>query len=226
MRLVFLGAGEVTVRTASFLIKRGNEVVIVESNRDRIDELSEVLDCSFLHGDGSHPAILREVNPEQADVLFCLTNDDRVNLIASLVGRSLGFKRVIVRILDAEFETICRELGLEDIIIPSRTISRYLTDLVIGQDVPELSSVIKDEARFFYFVAQEDDQGNVADLHLPKDARVVCYYRDKQFFLAREDTKIRKGDEIVILTHSKNLPVLQKRWAPKLANSKGGPGSR
>ncbi|MEJ2690601.1 MAG: NAD-binding protein, partial [Deltaproteobacteria bacterium] len=45
-----------------------------------------------MQGDGSHPNILREVNPEQTDFLFCLTNNDQDNLIASLGGRSLGFK--------------------------------------------------------------------------------------------------------------------------------------
>jgi trk system potassium uptake protein TrkA len=44
------------------------------------------------------PNILREVNPEQTDFLFCLTDSDQANVIASLVGRSLGFKRVVTSI--------------------------------------------------------------------------------------------------------------------------------
>jgi len=167
MRIAFVGAGEVTVKTAEYLIERGNEVVIIERDKKRIDELSEGLDCSFLHGDGSKPAILREVNPKETDVLFCLTDDDQDNLIASLVGRSLGFKRVITSIQDPEFEGICRELGLENTIVPSRTISRYLADMVMGLDILELSTIIKDEARFFTFVAGKGDAGTVGDLKLP-----------------------------------------------------------
>ncbi len=53
------------MKTAEYLIERGNEVVIIERDKKRIDELSEELDCSFLHGDGSKPAILREVNPQR-----------------------------------------------------------------------------------------------------------------------------------------------------------------
>jgi trk system potassium uptake protein TrkA len=56
------------------------------------------MDCSFLQGDGSQPDILREVNPEQTDFLFCLTDSDQANVIASLVGRSLGFNRVVTSI--------------------------------------------------------------------------------------------------------------------------------
>jgi trk system potassium uptake protein TrkA len=217
MRTVFIGAGKVSVETAKALIKKGHEVVIIENDKDKIDEFSEVMDCSFLQGDGSQPNILREVNPGQTDFLFCLTDSDQDNVIASLVGRSLGFDRIVTSIGDPQFEVICRELGLNDTIIPSRTISRYLEDMVGGEKNVELSTVIKDEARFFTLIAKEEDAVAARDLNLPADAKVICYYRDDKFSHADEETTFRIGDEIVILTHSKNMPVLQERWQPKPA---------
>jgi len=215
MRTVFVGAGKVSIETAKGLIKKGHEVVIIENDKARIDELSEEMDCSFLQGDGSQPNLLREVNPERTDFLFCLTSSDQVNLIASLVGRSLGFKRVVTSIGDPQFESICHELGLKDTINPSRTISRYLEDMVGGGENVELSTVIKDTARFFTLVAKEEDAVPAGELKLPAGAKVICYYRDGNFFHAAEDTVFRKGDEIVILTHSKNMPALQERWRTK-----------
>jgi trk system potassium uptake protein len=218
MRIAFVGAGEVAVRTAELLIERGHQVVIIENDQEKIQELSDTLDCSFLHGDGSKPAILREVNPEQTDVLFCLTDSDQVNLISSLVGRTLGFKRVIPSIQDPEFEGICWELDLKDTILPSRTVSRYLADMVEGVDILELSTVIKGEARFFTFTVDKEKGMSVADLDLPKNARLICYYRDGRFSLADQETKLRKGDETVILAHSEVIGDLRERWSPNQAN--------
>ena len=215
MRTVFIGAGEVSIETAKALVKKGHEVIIIETDKTKIDELSEEMDCSFLQGDGSRPDILREVNPEQTDILFCLTDSDQANVIASLVGRSLGFKRVVTSIRDEQFEVICHELGLKDTIIPSRTITRYLVDMVGGSENVELSAVIKDEARFFILIAGEEDTVAAKDLKLPAAAKVICYYRDGKFSHADEDTTFRIGDEVVILTHSKNIPTLQERWQPK-----------
>ena len=206
-----------SIGTAKALIKKGHEVVIIETDKAKIDELSEEMDCSFLQGDGSQPNILREVNPVQTDFLFCLTNSDQANVIASLVGRSLGFKRVVTSIGDPQFEGICHELGLKDTIIPSRTISRYLEDMVGGGENVELSTVIKDEARFFTLIAKEEEAVAAKDLKLPSDAKVICYYRDGKFSHADEETTFRIGDEIVILTHSKNMPALLERWQPKPA---------
>jgi trk system potassium uptake protein TrkA len=215
MRIVFIGAGKVSIGAANALIKKGHEVIIIEIDKAKIDVLSEEMDCGFLQGDGSHPNILSEVNPGRTDFLFCLTNSDQANVIASLVGRSLGFKRVVTSIGDPQYEGICHELGLMDTIIPSRTISRYLEDMVSGGENVELSTVLKDEARFFSLIAKEDDAVAVQDLDLPDGARVVCYYRDGTFFHAGKGTTFHIDDEIVILTHSKNIPALQKRWQPK-----------
>jgi trk system potassium uptake protein TrkA len=226
MRTVFVGAGKVSIGTAKALVKKGHEVVIIETDKARIDELSEEMDCSFLQGDGSQPNILSEVNPAQTDVLYCLTDSDQANVIASLVGRSLGFKRVVTSIGDPQFEGICHELGLKDTIIPSRTISRYLEDMVGGTENIDLSAVIKDEARFFIFTAKEENAVAAKDLKLPADAKVICYYRDGKFSHADEETTFRIGDEIVILTHSKNMAALQERFQPKPAQEEPSNSAR
>jgi len=225
MRTVFIGAGNVSIGTAKALIKKGHEVVIVETDKAKIEELSEEMDCSFLQGDGSQPNILREVNPAQTDILYCLADSDQANVIASLVGRSLGFKRIVTSIGDPQFEGICHELGLEDTIIPSRTISRYLEDMVGGTENADLSAVIKDEARFFTFTVGKEDAVPIEELKLPADARVVCYYREGRFALADQEAKLQEDDELVVLTHSKNMAALRERWQPKPAQGESAESS-
>lgn len=58
--------------------------IIIKTDKDTIDELSEEMDCSFLHGDGSQPNLLGEVNPKETDFLFCLTDSDQANVISSM----------------------------------------------------------------------------------------------------------------------------------------------
>lgn len=215
MRVVVIGASEVGVHTARLLIDRGYEVVLIEADSDRIDQVSEDLDCGFLHGDGSNPSILKEAAPTKTDVLYCLTNHDQANIIAGLVGRSLGFQRVVTSIANPAYEAICLELGLKDTVIPSRTIARYLADVVGGGDVIELSTVMKDDARMFTFTATGSDARPVRELELPEGARVVGYYRDEDFDLASEDTKLEIDDEVIVLTHSEHMPDLRRRWNPK-----------
>lgn len=213
MRVVFVGAGNLSVRTARSLIAHGHEVVIVEADPARIESLTDALDCGFLCGDGSRPAILREADPSATDVLLCLTGNDQTNIIASLVGRSLGFPRIVTRITDEEFEHICLELGLEHAVIPDRTIGRYLAEVVEGHDILEISAAVREPARIFVFVARETEAGPISGLGLPERSRVTHLYRGGELVLADPDCEIHTDDEVVVLAHRDELATLQERWA-------------
>ena len=214
MRAVFVGASALTVMTTRILLGRGHEVIIVEKDKERISELSEELDCGFVHGDGSTPAILSETNPKKTQFLFCLTDHDQTNILTALVGRSLGFERQITRIANPEYEHVCLELGLEDTIIPARTIARYLADTVSGQDMLELSAMIKHGARVYTFVADDDQAVPLSELELPEQTRVVCIYRGEQFLLPDGETKLKVDDEVVLITHSDSLKAVAERFGP------------
>jgi trk system potassium uptake protein TrkA len=215
VRVVLIGATILSVSTAAILLKRGHAVVIIDSDKARIDQLSEELDCAFVHGDGSNPAILREAGPERSDFLFCLTGHDETNILAALVGQSLGFPNVVPKIENAQLAPICRELGLTDTIIPDQGTARTLADMVAGQSISDLSTMIKNELRFFSFIAGEEDAGPIPELGLPARTRVVCVYRGDDFELPHDDTRVAPKDEVLLVTHQKNLAKLQERWSRK-----------
>ncbi|WP_455206010.1 potassium channel family protein [Kaarinaea lacus] len=214
MRAVFLGTSLLSIMTARILLGRGHEVVMIERDKEQIDALTETIACGFLHGDATRPAMLKEADPSSTDVLYCLTNNDQTNIIASLVAKSLGYARVITRIENSEFEHICIELGLEDTIIPDRTIGSYLADMLEGHDPLVLSTMIRDEARIFSFVTREEEAGPVNDLDLPDESQVVCIYRENNFILADKETTLKTGDEVVVITHRRHLAELAQRWNP------------
>ncbi len=212
MRAVFVGASPLAIATTRYLLQRKHEVVIIERKKEVIDSLTPELDCGYLHGDGSRPAVLKECDPAHTSCLYCLTDSDQANIIASLVGRSLGFKRVVTKIEDPELEHICIELGLEDIIVPSRTMGRHLTEIFDGMDPLEISAKIKGDARIFSFVLRKDDECQVDELGLPKETRIICVYRDNNFLLPEPETHLKVDDEIILITRLEHLPELVERW--------------
>lgn len=211
---------------ADLLLRRGWEVVLIESDPERAEAIAETLDVGVIRGDGTRPAVLEEADPSNAEVLLALTGNAQANLIASLVGRSVGYERVVTRIDDEEFEHVAIELGLSDTVIPARTIGRFLADLVEGHDTLEISGALKGDARVFLAVAREEDEGPLAELSLPEKARVSHLYRDGALLFPEPDLAIKKGDELVVVTHRRNLEELRERWAlrPEAEGPKAAPG--
>jgi len=212
MKIVMVGASSLAVFTAEILLRRGDEVVVIDTDRENIRDLSERLDCGFILGDGTRPAVLQQVGPEDTDVLLCLTGNDRDNILAALVGRSLGFKRVVPKIEEQEFLHICTELGLSDTIVPDLSVARTLSDMIAGLAVLDLSTIIRGPVRFFAFVVGEEDAGPLSVLDLPRRTRPICVYRGEEFVLPDEKMEIQKDDEVVLITHSDELSTLSERW--------------
>lgn len=208
-----IGAKPMTVIAAHLLVERGQEVVIVESDAEVIERLSENIDCAFVHGDGSKPTVLREVGVGQGDFLFCLTDDDQTNILAALVGRSLEAARIVPKVEDTELEALCKELGLQDVIVPNRTTAQALADLVTGGHGISPASVLKHQARFFSFTFREAEPRAVSELDLPKRTGVVCIYRGRELVLPQDSSEVQNGDEVVLIAHASSLPHLAERWA-------------
>ena len=213
MRFVFIGSGTLAVLTSRLLAARQHEVVIIERDAAVIERLRDEADLGFIHGDGTRPAILRETDPDGTDLLFCLTHDDQTNIIASLVARSLGYPRVVTKIEDPELQHICVELGLAGSLVPMQTVGRYLADMAEGQDIIELSDILRGDTRIFSFRASAAEAVRIDQLDLPDAARAICIYRNgEELRFADPSTEIQIGDEVVLLTRARVMKPLRERF--------------
>ena len=88
MHITILGASRFGVATVRNLIEQGHEVVLIDIDRDRIDELADGLDCAMICGDGTLPSTLRDAFGDGSDALVALTNEDDVNILASATSAS------------------------------------------------------------------------------------------------------------------------------------------
>jgi trk system potassium uptake protein TrkA len=213
MRTIFVGATVLTVMTARKLLEAGHNVVIIDQDEGRIAELAETLDCGFIHGDGSRPAVLEELSPGENDILLCLSGDDQDNIIASLVGRTMEFSRVITKIEDPDFEVICTKLGLENVLVPDRDLGERLADLVEGHDTGDLSAAVASGIRFFRFIVREQDAARVSELDLPQRAHVIVRTRDGESTLVDEDDELKPDDLVLVVVHQDDLEQLKERYA-------------
>lgn len=210
-RVTFVSASRLAIHTARILIQRGHEVVLIDENAEKIEALSDELDCGLVVGDGSRPAVLEELAPEKTDYLFCVTDRDESNVLAALVGRELGFTHVVPRVDDPELEPLCAKLGLDEVILPDREIALRLVDSVEGRSSPELATVMQPGLRFLSFEVPPD-VGSLSDLELPDEARAIALNRHDRSCLVDTDTRLEKGDVLVVIAHEDVVDDLRRRF--------------
>jgi len=215
MRVVFVGASTLAVMSAHLLIERGHEVVLIDDDAEVIEALSADLDCGLITGNGTRPAVLDQVGPRPTDFLFCLTNRDEANILAAVVGRSIGFGRVVPKIEDPDFESICTELGLGDVIVPDRGMATILADLVEGRSNAALTTVVGGGLRFLAIRVPED-VSSCAGLDLPPTVRPIARNRGDESIIADDSTSLEAGDEVVLILAEDQVEAIRERFVSPL----------
>ncbi|MFB6267724.1 MAG: TrkA family potassium uptake protein [Halodesulfurarchaeum sp.] len=142
LRVIIAGGGAVGLRTAELLDDRGNDVVIVEPDPDRAARLSEEYVGTVIEGDAARPSILRQTQPERADVLAALTDDEATNFAACMAAQRMTDVRTVMRV-GQEPDDLYREY-VDDIVFPERLGSRVAANLVTGPGVRTIEEVAGD----------------------------------------------------------------------------------
>lgn len=199
MRIVIVGASRFGIATAEQLVDGGHEVVMVDQDGDRLAELSEDLDIGFLEGDGSLPSVLRNARGDGADALILLTNVDDVNILAALVGKSVGYPKVVPQIVRRQLLAVCAELGLDNLITPHATVARSIVRTLESRHDAALDLRAR---RGFdvlgYRVGAACDGKRVDGIDLPEETRVIALTRNEADRLVDPDTVLQEGDLLIV----------------------------
>lgn len=97
MHVVIVGAGEVGSNIAASLAG-DHEVVVIDLDEDRVDQLTYSLDVLSLEGDGTNVDVLREAGIERADMLIASTDSDEANIVTCGTARTASDAFTVARV--------------------------------------------------------------------------------------------------------------------------------
>ncbi|HEY3115225.1 MAG TPA: TrkA family potassium uptake protein [Chloroflexota bacterium] len=216
MYVIVAGGGKVGFYLAKELVELGHEVLVIEADPNRANQIETELGSVVTAGDACEARILREAGAERADLVAAVTGDDEDNLVICQVAKS-AFRagRVIARINNPKNAEIFRRLGIDD------TVSA--TDLilsVIEQEIPEehLKPLLHLRFTDVEVVEVVIEQASVAtghrlgEIQLPSPCTVPVILRDGTAIFPGPDTMIQGGDGLIAFTTSENEPALRKAF--------------
>ena len=121
MHVVIVGAGEVGWYLAQRLGAERHDVVVIEQNEAIASAIGAELDVQVVIGSATLPSTLQAARIDRADLLAGVTQNDEVNLIASLLAKEAGVPQTVVRIqteeLRGESGAPLREAMRADVVI-------------------------------------------------------------------------------------------------------------
>jgi trk system potassium uptake protein len=202
-QVTIIGGGDVGLRLAERLDQlRSIQLRVIERDAARGEMLAARLRHALvLNGDGTDLALLETEDIGTSDVLVSVIDNDETNLLASLLGRQLGVRRIITRVSKPDNRRLFERVGV-DVALSARgaAIASVLHQIEGGQ--ASLLAVLEEgEGRILEFEAPEAFHGKaLRDLTLPRDSIVGAILRGTRGIVPRGTDHLQAGDRLLIFS--------------------------
>lgn len=224
MKVVIDGAGEIGSHLAKLLVREGNDVAVIDSERSRLDNLCASVDIEPVEGEPTSLKSLIDAQAGKADLFIAVVPyvDQEVNMIASLFAKNLGAKKVVARIqnldlLSKSSRQMMRDLGLDMTFCPEK----IAADEIVSQLRYNTASDTMDFARGKFHIAafRLGEDSPIIDMRLVdftkhfsekenSQFRVIALSREDKTIIPKFDTKFKYGDMVYIITKSDGVKSL------------------
>ena len=134
VNIIIVGSGKVGYTLAQHLNAEGHEITVIDSDEEKIKDLSSEMDIYCVLGNGTSYRTQKEAGIEKADLLISVANQDEVNLLSCLIAKKAGNCQTIARVRNPEYYDeigyIREELGLSMSINPEWEAANEMARLI------------------------------------------------------------------------------------------------
>ena len=204
-RAIIIGGKQVGIWVAEALEKQGVNVKLIERDSDRCELIAGILKNTIvIHGDGTDQLVLEEENIEGVDTFLALTNDDEDNIIASLLARRLGARKVVALINRLNYLSMVERLGISTSVSPRLVAVDRILQFVRKGRVLSVTTFREEEAEAIELIATENSKyvgKKLRDIRFPRGAIVGAIARPNgEVVVPRGEASIEPGDHVIFFT--------------------------
>ncbi len=219
--VLVLGLGGIGSYLGKRLVHEGYAVTVIENSREPLRQADGVLDARLIKGDAMSVACWQEADAGKMDLLLAVTNNDAVNMVASMIGHRFGIQRKIARVRSLEFSDqegsfSSRDLWADLLIHPEEIAAKEIQRLVertAGHDVIEIADgqcqVVAVQVQASSTIANHT-LAEITQLYSGFPFRMVACARGIRTLTLHGDLKVLPQDHIFIMARREDVPQLMQ----------------
>jgi len=208
-RLIIAGGGNIGYHVAKTL-EEDLDIKIIEYSEERCQYISEHLNNTLvLHGSGADQDLLLEENIDKTDVFLALTNDDEVNIMASLLAKRLGVRSVMTLINNPVYANLIQGGEIDVAISPQQITTSILLAHVRKGDTVSANSLRRGAAEAMEIIVHGDFKSSkvvdraIEEINFPSGVTLAALVRNGEVLIAHHDTVIRSSDHAILFVVDK-----------------------
>ncbi len=183
-RIMIAGGGKVGLRLARE-VQGQYQVKIIEPIETRCEYLATQLsgDVLVLKGDSTDEELLADENVQDMDLFLALTSDDEDNIMAGLLAKRMGARRVLALINRKAYADLVQGTAIDIALSPAHAVIGELLAYVRRGDVEAVHSLRRGAAEALEAVVRGDKGSckmagrRIEEIKLPRGAQIGAIVR-------------------------------------------------
>ena len=214
MNIIIAGAGEVGFHLAKMLSDENHQITIVDKNEARLNQIAETSDVVPVAGIVTSISTLEKAGISRCDLFIAVSpaEEQDMNIVAALLAKQLGAKRVTARINNNEYlkqenRVLFTEMGIDLLFYPENIAAHEIVDLLKQSGTSEFMDF--SGGRLQLIVLKLQESSSIVNKSLKQVAeenggnipfRAVAIAREGNTIIPRKDTVFQLHDLVFVIT--------------------------
>ena len=203
-RIMIAGGGNIGLLLARAIEDEFN-VKVVEFDAARAELVAERLNRGVaILGNATDRDLLVEENVEDTDAFCAVTNDDEVNVMASLLAKRLGAQRVLALIAKPAYVDLVQGGEIDIAVSPQLATTSSILSHVRRGDVARVHRLRRGAAEAMEAIVHGDARNSrvagrrIDQIALPAGVTIGVVVRGEEVVVARDELVVESGDHVIL----------------------------
>lgn len=135
MKIIIAGAGAVGTHLARLLAKEKQDITLLDDSEEKLSKVADNVDLMTLHAHPTSINGLKDAGTSHADLFIAVTPDESQNITCCMLAHSLGAKKTVARIDNAEYlapeyKEFFKNIGISSLIFPEILAARDIAESI------------------------------------------------------------------------------------------------
>ena len=217
--ITILGGGRTGFYLAQILEQSRPElqIKIIEKDLMRARQISAKLKHSLvIQGDGSDYQLLQEESIGSSDLFVAVTDDDKINVLCSLIASNLGVKKAICQVKRTDIMPLVEQIGIDTILSPRMLTAGVILKYLRRGDIISVTVFGDDRAEMLELLAQPGSSAvnkELRHIRFPSGSVIGAVMRDERVIIPDGTFQIKAHDRLMVFSMLKSIHKIERLFA-------------
>ena len=204
-----LGIGKYGMSVAKELSRAGVEVLAVDNNKERINEIADEVTCAIC-ADVCDTDTMETLGLSDMDgVIVAITGSLNASVLATITAKEAGVPFILAKAEDEIHTKILKKVGADKVIIPERESGIRTARNIISQNMVEFIELSKDICVVEHEVEREWIGKTLRELDLRQKRKmniIALRKEDEVMINVSPNIPMQEGMSLIMLADRRDLP--------------------